>query len=105
MRTIATACGTAGTARAKSPSCAKSPTPTSPPFISQGIFDNGELHGAWIVYDAKGHKVSEIRFNRGEREGVATWWHANGKVMRKMKFEEGVINGLLQECAPAERPL
>ncbi len=72
-------------------------TDFSPPFVSQGIFEDGQLHGAWIIYDAKHRKVSEIRFNRGEREGVATWWHPSGRKMREMKFEGGIINGLLQE--------
>ncbi len=69
------------------------------PFISQGIFDNGDLHGAWIVYDAKQRKVCEIRFNRGERDGLATWWHANGRKAREMKFVNGVVDGVVQEWA------
>jgi antitoxin component YwqK of YwqJK toxin-antitoxin module len=71
-----------------------------PPFISQGMFDSGDLHGAWIIYDAKQRKVCEIRFNHGEREGAAVWFHANGRKMREMKFERGVVNGLVQEWHP-----
>ncbi len=71
-----------------------------PPFISQGIFDSGDLHGAWIVYDAKQRKICEIRFNHGEREGHAVWYHPNGRKMREMKYERGVVNGPVQEFHP-----
>jgi antitoxin component YwqK of YwqJK toxin-antitoxin module len=70
------------------------------PFISQGIFDSGDLHGAWLIYDAKQRKICEIRFSHGEREGTATWWHPNGNKMREMKFEKGVIHGDLLEWHP-----
>jgi antitoxin component YwqK of YwqJK toxin-antitoxin module len=63
------------------------------PFVSQGIFDSGDLHGAWLVYDAKGRKICEIRFNHGERDGLAVWWHPNGKKMREMNFDKGVVHG------------
>lgn len=75
-------------------------TDFSAPFISQGIFDNGTLHGVWIVYDGKQRKVCEIRFNRGERDGVATWWHPNGRKMREMKFDAGIVHGVVQEWHP-----
>lgn len=75
-------------------------TEFTPPFISQGIFDNGTLHGAWIIYDAKQRKVCEIRFNKGERDGLATWWHPSGRKMREMKFEEGTVHGVVQEWHP-----
>jgi antitoxin component YwqK of YwqJK toxin-antitoxin module len=70
------------------------------PFISQGIFDSGDLHGAWLVYDAKGRKVCEIRFNHGEREGLATWWHPSGRKAREMNFEKGVVHGDVLEWHP-----
>ncbi len=75
-------------------------TDFSAPFISQGIFDSGDLHGAWIVSDAKHRKICEIRFTHGEREGVATWWHPNGRKMREMKFEKGVVHGEVVEWHP-----
>lgn len=75
-------------------------TDFSAPFISQGIFDSGDLHGAWIISDAKHRKVCEIRFSHGEREGVATWYHANGRKMREMKFDKGVVHGDVVEWHP-----
>lgn len=70
------------------------------PFISQGIFDSGDLHGAWLFYDAKHRKICEIRFTHGERDGVATWYHPNGRKMREIKYDKGVVDGLVQEWAP-----
>lgn len=75
-------------------------TEFSAPFISQGIFDSGDLHGAWIISDSKHRKICEIRFNHGERDGVATWWHSNGRKMREMRFEKGVVHGELIEWHP-----
>ena len=74
-------------------------TEFTPPFVSQGIFDTGELHGAWIIYDAKQRKICEIRFNHGERDGLAAWWHPNGRKMREMKYEKGVVHGDVLEWA------
>jgi antitoxin component YwqK of YwqJK toxin-antitoxin module len=63
------------------------------PFISEARFEKGNLAGAWVISDAKGHKVSEIPFEGGVRSGVATWYHANGRKMQQITFAKGVATG------------
>ena len=63
------------------------------PFVSQGAFQDGRLHGKWTIFDSKQRKVSEIEFVDGQRDGKAIFWYANGKPMREGNYRNGVING------------
>ncbi len=69
------------------------------PFVSQATFKDGQLHGAWKIYDAAQHKISEFSLSEGQREGKSTWWYANGQKMREIDFHEGLIDGHLLEWA------
>ncbi len=72
----------------------------SPPFISQGQFANDTLHGFWIIYDAKHRKVCEIQFERGERQGRASWYYPNGQKLREMRYEQGILHGDVTDYKP-----
>ena len=69
----------------------------APPFVSQATFQSGELHGAWILFDAKQVKISEWNFVEGKRHGKSIWWHANGQKMREMDYKDGLVDGEVLE--------
>ncbi|MBO7332904.1 MAG: hypothetical protein J6U64_04490, partial [Alphaproteobacteria bacterium] len=49
-------------------------------------------------YDKSGHLMSEIPYNRNRQiDGTAYWYHSNGKPYKTIEFEDGKIDGLLQE--------
>ncbi|MCA9173044.1 MAG: toxin-antitoxin system YwqK family antitoxin [Planctomycetales bacterium] len=64
-----------------------------PPFISQATFRDGELDGAWTIFDGQQQKVSEISFAKGRRSGPAVWWYPNGGKMRELAFVEDRLQG------------
>jgi antitoxin component YwqK of YwqJK toxin-antitoxin module len=55
------------------------------------------LHGTWRIVDSKGRRISEIPLREGQREGLAVWWHPNGRVMREVQYEGGLVHGVWQE--------
>ena len=65
----------------------------SAPFISEATFDNGLLHGKWVITDAKQRKVSEIEFADGRRHGKASWYHPTGTLMSQAEYQAGQIHG------------
>jgi antitoxin component YwqK of YwqJK toxin-antitoxin module len=67
------------------------------PLTSEATFEEGVLHGAWIVTDAKDRKVSQWMFEHGQQHGLATWWHTNGQTLRTANYTRGIIDGELQE--------
>ncbi|HEX3726764.1 MAG TPA: hypothetical protein VHV08_11000 [Pirellulales bacterium] len=70
------------------------------PFISQASFEHGQLHGSWMIYDGKKHKISQWDFADGHRQGPSTWWYPSGKKMREIQYREGEIDGQLMEWNP-----
>lgn len=64
-----------------------------PPFVSQATFRDGDLDGAWAIYDASQQKISEINFARGRRNGPAVWWYPNGGKMRELGFVDNDLEG------------
>ncbi len=67
----------------------------TPPFISQATFQRGQLHGKWLITDAKQRKIHEIAFVEGERNGAATWYYPSGQVMLQAQYEQGRATGEL----------
>jgi antitoxin component YwqK of YwqJK toxin-antitoxin module len=70
------------------------------PFISQATFVDGELDGAWTIYDGRKHKISEWNFKKGRRHGPSTWWLPSGRKLREMNFVEGELDGAWSEWRP-----
>jgi antitoxin component YwqK of YwqJK toxin-antitoxin module len=67
------------------------------PLTSEATFEDGVLHGAWTVTDAKDRKVSQGMFEHGKQNGLATWWHTNGQAQRTANYTDGQIDGELRE--------
>lgn len=63
------------------------------PYLSQANFENGRLSGAWIIADAKQHKISEINFENGVRNGLSISWYPSGAKMQEVVYREGLIDG------------
>ncbi|MCA9245945.1 MAG: hypothetical protein KDA42_02490 [Planctomycetales bacterium] len=74
------------------------------PFISQAKFDNGQLDGQWIIFDAKQNKVSDWAFSAGQRHGTSTWWYSNGRKMREINYLNGEVDGFAREWSPEGKP-
>ena len=63
------------------------------PFVSEAIFEDGQLHGKWTIYDAKQRKVTEWEFSEGERHGLSSWFYATGHKLREIPHRDGAIHG------------
>jgi len=69
----------------------------SGPFASHANFESGKLSGPWIIQDRQGQKILEIPYKNGRRNGVAVWYLPQGKIYRRMEFEDDVPVGKLVE--------
>ena len=67
------------------------------PFLSSATFSQGELDGAWIVYDQQRRKILEIPYRQGKRHGLAVWWYPSSSKMRQARFQDGQLDGTLKE--------
>ena len=63
------------------------------PLISQANFQDGNLHGDWIIYDAKQRKICQFSFENGKRDGQWTWWYPTGRKQREATYENGDVEG------------
>lgn len=63
------------------------------PFKSQVAFQAGQLHGTWLITDARGRKVSEWNFVNGQRQGLSTWYFPTGHKMEEVAYRNGLIDG------------
>jgi antitoxin component YwqK of YwqJK toxin-antitoxin module len=63
------------------------------PFMSQATFNNGKLEGDWIIADANDRKVLMISFKDGQRNGTATTWLPNGKILSQTTYQAGTPVG------------
>jgi antitoxin component YwqK of YwqJK toxin-antitoxin module len=67
------------------------------PFMSQATFNNGKLEGDWIITDANDRKCSVISFKDGLRNGPATTYLPNGKVLTQTTYQNAIPVGDLLE--------
>ncbi len=89
------------TARKDSPSFGEFPfSHFKAPYMSQATFANGKLEGDLIITDANDRKVMLIQFKDGQRNGAATTWGPNGKVLRQLTYQNGIPVGDLLEVNP-----
>jgi len=70
------------------------------PFMSQAQFTDGKMDGDWVVTDANDRKVMMISFKAGLRNGPATTWLPNGKVLRQFTYQDSIPVGDLLEINP-----
>src|SRR5262245_1022971 len=63
------------------------------PFMSQATFNNGKLDGDRIIADTNDRKVLMISFKSGQRNGTATTWLPNGKVLSQTTYQNGIPVG------------
>jgi antitoxin component YwqK of YwqJK toxin-antitoxin module len=75
------------------------------PFTSTAEFDNGKLHGTWIVLDAKKRQVSAAEFHRGQRHGKSVAWFPNGKKHHEVEYRNGELDGLAKAFDADEKLL
>ncbi len=74
------------------------------PFISTATFKNGQLDGAWTIYDSKKHRISHWEFTNGKRNGTSTWWSPSGHKSREIQFRDGDMDGQFVEWSPEGKP-
>ena len=67
------------------------------PYMSQATFANGKLEGDWIITDANDRKVMMVSFQGGLRNGAATTWLPNGKVLKQITYQNAIPVGDLLE--------
>ena len=67
------------------------------PFMSQATFVNGKLEGDRIITDANDRKVSIISFKGGQRNGQATTYLPNGKILSQVTYQNSIPVGDLLE--------
>jgi antitoxin component YwqK of YwqJK toxin-antitoxin module len=67
------------------------------PFTSQATFQDGRLHGKWIISDSEGHKISEWQYANGVLHGLCIWYYPSGKVMKEVVFRNGLADGYLHQ--------
>ncbi|MCC7084960.1 MAG: hypothetical protein IT427_08130 [Pirellulales bacterium] len=70
------------------------------PFVAEANFDDGVLHGAWKVFDAKNRKVADWEFDHGERHGKSVWYYPTGQKRREVDYRQGQIDGEVLEWGP-----
>jgi antitoxin component YwqK of YwqJK toxin-antitoxin module len=70
------------------------------PFMTQATFVNGKLDGDWIIADANDRKMMMITFRNGLRNGPATTWGPNGKVLKQITYQDSIPVGDLLEVNP-----
>jgi antitoxin component YwqK of YwqJK toxin-antitoxin module len=67
------------------------------PLMAETNFVDGQVHGSWMVYDAKKRKVCEWQFDHDHLNGKVTWWHPNGETSREETYVHGILDGDLIE--------
>ena len=75
------------------------------PFLSVAEFKEGQLNGAWSIYDQFGLKIFEINYKQGIRDGSANWYYPNSAKMRVATFKSGYLDGDVIEFNEAEQIL
>lgn len=70
------------------------------PFTSQVTFSTGEMHGKWVISDAKQRKISEIEFVAGSRHGKAVWFYPNGTLLSQATYDQGRVHGDVMKWGP-----
>lgn len=71
------------------------------PFMAQATFANGKMDGDWVITDANDRKVMSVTFKDGQRNGPATTWLPNGKILKQMTYQNGIPVGDLLEINKA----
>ena len=67
------------------------------PYASHARFEAGKLSSVWEIRDRSGQKIFEMPYKNGKRNGVAVWYLPQGKIYRRMEFEDDVPVGNLVE--------
>jgi antitoxin component YwqK of YwqJK toxin-antitoxin module len=67
------------------------------PFSAEANFDADQLHGEWIIVDARDRKCSRVALKYGKRNGPAVLWLPDGTVYREAAFRNGAPDGELRQ--------
>jgi len=70
------------------------------PYLSEAIFEHGQLHGPWIILDSEKTKISEWHFQQGKQHGPWIWWYPSGQKRREAIYAGGTLNGVVREWDP-----
>lgn len=54
-----------------------------------GYMLKGKLHGDWTMFDAKGEKIAEGRYENGMKQG--TWFFWEGELVKEVSFVDSKI--------------
>jgi len=63
------------------------------PFVSQAEFNEGLLHGKWVITDKDGRTASEWIYKDGELSGTAKWFFPDGSPREEIDYVEGKLDG------------
>ena len=59
------------------------------------VNENNRVHGVRATYYEDGKTLySKQTYDRGKKQGPATWYYMNGKVFKRTNFEDGKRHGL-----------
>ncbi|MCH9611024.1 MAG: hypothetical protein S4CHLAM81_03360 [Chlamydiales bacterium] len=72
-------------------------------YVIGGVADlNTQAEQSWLfegkslAYDDEGRLEAEILYSKGDLEGVATYYHSNGKTWKLCPYKKGVLDGTLK---------
>ncbi len=73
-------------------------------LVAEATFENGALHGAWVVKTQDQKKLAEWNFDHGIRHGTSTWWYANGQKQAELTYSNGQPVGEFAEWDDSGKP-
>jgi antitoxin component YwqK of YwqJK toxin-antitoxin module len=65
--------------------------------LSLAQYQNGLLHGIFVVWHENGKKGAEINFKNGIGNGVTKMWHASGNKKEEFVYNKGNKHGIVTE--------
>lgn len=73
------------------------------PFTSQASFQDGQLHGKWVILDAKQRLISEWQYTDGLRHGTSRWYYPSGNILQEAAYNEGLLDGTMKHYDTAAK--
>ncbi len=63
------------------------------PFRSMAMFNEGQLHGQWVITDHRNKMVFSWEFTNGKRDGVSLWFSPAGHKLMQVQYESNQPSG------------
>ncbi|HWA99147.1 MAG TPA: hypothetical protein VG713_11670 [Pirellulales bacterium] len=69
------------------------------PFVSEAMFEDGQLNGPWTITDSKDRVICEMEFKHDVQDAAMIWYYPTGQKAQEVTFRDGKIEGDLVEYA------